>query len=72
MRLSGLKIVIDCANGAAYRAAPDSIRRHYPAGETLLPVHLRPADAFAHQVSLRIGAVVKLPYRWPWERKNDG
>ncbi|MEM9709473.1 MAG: phosphoglucosamine mutase [Pseudomonadota bacterium] len=38
-RLSGLKIVIDCANGAAYRAAPETL---WELGAEIVPVGVSP------------------------------
>lgn len=39
MRLDGLKVVIDCANGAAYRVAPDAL---WELGATVIPVGTSP------------------------------
>lgn len=39
MRLDGLKIVIDCANGAAYRVAPEAL---WELGATVIPVGVDP------------------------------
>jgi phosphoglucosamine mutase len=39
MRLDGLKVVIDCANGAAYRAAPDVL---WEMGAEVIPVGVSP------------------------------
>jgi len=39
MRLEGLKIVVDCAHGAAYKAAP---RILWELGATVLPLHVEP------------------------------
>ncbi|SFJ51878.1 phosphoglucosamine mutase [Jannaschia pohangensis] len=39
MTLEGLKVVIDCANGAAYRAAPDVLAE---LGATVIPVGVNP------------------------------
>ncbi len=41
-RLDGLKVVIDCANGAAYRAAPDVL---WELGAEVIPVGVKP-DGF--------------------------
>ncbi len=41
-RLSGLKVVVDCANGAAYRAAPDAL---WELGAEVIPVGVAP-DGF--------------------------
>lgn len=53
--------------GDQFEAAPDSIHRHYKAGERLLPIYLRPGAEYLRDVSLRVGATVKLPHHWPWE-----
>ena len=42
MRLDGLKVVIDCANGAAYRAAPDVL---WEMGAEVIPVGVDPDGA---------------------------
>lgn len=42
MRLDGLKVVIDCANGAAYRVAPEVL---WELGATVIPVGTEP-DGF--------------------------
>lgn len=39
LRLDGLKVVIDCANGAAYRAAPEVL---WELGATVVPVGVAP------------------------------
>lgn len=39
MRLDGLKIVVDCANGAAYRVAPEAL---WELGATVIPVGVSP------------------------------
>ena len=39
MRLDGLKVVIDCANGAAYRTAPEAL---WELGATVIPVGTSP------------------------------
>jgi len=39
MRLDGLKVVIDCANGAAYRVAPEVL---WELGATVIPVGIAP------------------------------
>ncbi len=39
LRLDGLKVVIDCANGAAYRAAPEVL---WELGATVIPVGVAP------------------------------
>ena len=38
-RLNGLKVVVDCANGAAYRAAPDAL---WELGAEVIPVGVAP------------------------------
>ena len=35
-RLDGLTVVVDCANGAAYKTAPETLRR---LGATVIPIH---------------------------------
>src|SRR5690606_25342988 len=37
--LDGLRVVVDCANGAAYRAAPEALRR---LGADVIPMHAEP------------------------------
>ncbi|MEM6340498.1 MAG: phosphoglucosamine mutase, partial [Pseudomonadota bacterium] len=39
MRLDGLKVVVDCANGAAYRTAPDVL---WELGATVIPIGTSP------------------------------
>jgi phosphoglucosamine mutase len=39
MRLDGLKLVVDCANGAAYRTAPDTL---YELGAEVIPLAVNP------------------------------
>lgn len=39
MRLDGLKVVVDCANGAAYRVAPEAL---WELGATVIPVGTTP------------------------------
>lgn len=39
LRLDGLKVVIDCANGAAYKAAPDVL---WELGATVVPIGVTP------------------------------
>ena len=39
MRLDGLKLVVDCANGAAYRTAPDTL---YELGADVIPFAVNP------------------------------
>jgi phosphoglucosamine mutase len=38
-RLDGLRVVVDCANGAAYRVAPECLRR---LGATVIPINAAP------------------------------
>ncbi|WP_020578623.1 phosphoglucosamine mutase [Actinopolymorpha alba] len=38
-RLDGLTVVVDCANGAAYRTAPETLRR---LGARVIPIHAEP------------------------------
>ena len=42
LRLDGLKVVLDCANGAAYRAAPDVL---WELGADVIPLGVKP-DGF--------------------------
>jgi len=51
--------------GDEFEPAPEHLKRYYSEGEKLLPVILYPKDECAHWVALRVGGVVKLPYRWP-------
>ena len=39
MRLDGLKVVVDCANGAAYRVAPEAL---WELGATVIPIGTEP------------------------------
>ena len=39
LRLAGLRIVIDCANGAAYKVAPTVL---YELGATVIPIGVNP------------------------------
>ena len=39
MRLDGMKVVVDCANGAAYRAAPEVL---WELGADVIPVGVSP------------------------------
>ena len=39
LRLDGMKIVVDCANGAAYRTAPDTL---YELGAEVIPIAIDP------------------------------
>jgi len=39
LRLDGMKIVVDCANGAAYRTAPDTL---YELGADVIPIAFEP------------------------------
>ncbi|MGW0231101.1 phosphoglucosamine mutase [Actinopolymorpha singaporensis] len=38
-RFDGLRVVVDCANGAAYRTAPETLGR---LGATVIPIHAEP------------------------------
>ncbi|GAA2755019.1 phosphoglucosamine mutase [Actinopolymorpha rutila] len=38
-RLDGIRVVVDCANGAAYRTAPETLGR---LGATVIPIHAEP------------------------------
>ena len=49
-RLSGLKVVIDCANGAAYKAAPDVL---WELGAEVIPVGVAPNG---HNINDRCGS----------------
>jgi phosphoglucosamine mutase len=49
-RLDGLKVVIDCANGAAYRAAPEVL---WELGATVIPVGVAPNG---HNINDRCGS----------------
>jgi phosphoglucosamine mutase len=50
MRLDGMKVVIDCAHGAAYRAAPDCVVGTGRRGD---PVGVRPDG---HNINLNCGS----------------
>ncbi len=50
LRLDGLKVVIDCANGAAYRAAPDVL---WELGAEVIPVGVDPNGT---NINLRCGS----------------
>ena len=50
-RLDGLKLVVDCANGAAYRTAPDTL---YELGAEIVPLAVSP-DGF--NINENCGAV---------------
>ena len=58
MRLDGLKVVIDCANGAAYKAAPEVL---WELGAEVIPVGVTP-ERHQHQ---RPGAARPIPRRRP-------
>jgi HlyD family secretion protein len=47
--------------GAQMEAAPEQIKRHYPAGQRLLPVYIEPCPQSQRWMALRIESVVKLP-----------
>jgi multidrug resistance efflux pump len=51
--------------GRRYELAPENIKRHFNAGQKLLPIYLQPKDEPARWMALRVGGVVKLPYEWP-------
>ena len=51
LRLGGLKVVVDCANGAAYRAAPDVL---FELGAEVIPMAVEP-DGF--NINQNCGAV---------------
>ncbi|MEM8822640.1 MAG: phosphoglucosamine mutase [Pseudomonadota bacterium] len=50
MRLDGLKIVIDCANGAAYRTAPEVL---WELGATVIPIG---TDPDGHNINQKCGS----------------
>ncbi|MCI0456753.1 MAG: biotin/lipoyl-binding protein [Gemmataceae bacterium] len=47
--------------GDQYEPAPETIKRHYAAGQNLLPVYLQPHEELTRWMALRVGGVVKLP-----------
>jgi multidrug resistance efflux pump len=47
--------------GDQYEPAPESIKRHYAAGQSLLPVYLQPKEELTRWMALRVGGTVKLP-----------
>jgi multidrug resistance efflux pump len=47
--------------GDQFELAPESVKRHYAVGQTLLPVTLEPAPEASRWLALRLGGVVKLP-----------
>lgn len=49
--------------GDQYEPAPEHLKRHYREGQKLLTVHLKPQDEAVRWMALRVGGVVKLPYR---------
>jgi len=49
--------------GDQYEPAPEHLKRYYWEGQRLLPVHLQPNAEAQRWMALRIGGVVKLPYR---------
>jgi hypothetical protein len=51
--------------GDEFEAVPENLKRYYSEGEKLLPVILYPDEECARWAALRVGGVVKLPYRWP-------
>jgi multidrug resistance efflux pump len=50
--------------GDEFEPAPEHLKRYYSEGQKLLPVILQPNDESARWMALRVGGVVKLPYRW--------
>ncbi len=49
--------------GDQYEPAPEHLKRHYREGQKLLTVYLQPRDEAVRWMALRVGGVVKLPYR---------
>lgn len=49
--------------GDQYEPAPEHLKRYYSEGQKLLTVHLKPRDEAVHWMALRVGGVVKIPYR---------
>lgn len=47
--------------GSAYEPAPENLKRHYHAGQKLLPVYLQPQPEAARWMALRLNAVIKMP-----------
>ena len=47
--------------GDEFDAAPEQIKRHYFAGQRLLPIYVTPAAESARWMALRLNGVVKLP-----------
>ena len=47
--------------GDQLEAAPEQIKRHYSAGQRLLPVHVQPSPETRRWMALRVESVVKLP-----------
>jgi multidrug resistance efflux pump len=54
--------VVRC--GATLEPAPEHLKRHYPEGQHLLPVYVRPGEEAERWLALRVGATVRLPYSW--------
>ncbi|WP_158964373.1 phosphoglucosamine mutase [Chachezhania sediminis] len=50
VKLDGLKVVVDCANGAAYRAAPEAL---WELGAKVIPVAVNPNG---HNINLNCGS----------------
>ena len=50
LRLDGLKVVIDCANGAAYHVAPDAL---WELGAEVVPLGVRPTASTSTTVADR-------------------
>ena len=59
LRLDGLKIVVDCANGAAYRVAPTAL---WELGAQVIPVGVSP-DGFNINRGLRLDHTGPALYR---------
>src|SRR5207302_1978514 len=47
--------------GDQLEAAPEQIKRHYSAGQKLLPVHVQPSPETQRWMAFRVDSVVKLP-----------
>jgi multidrug resistance efflux pump len=57
--------------GDAYEAAPEHLKRYYAEGQKLLPVIIQPKDEWMRWMALRVGGVVKLPYRAPFFEESN-
>ena len=67
VRLSGLKVVIDCANGAAYKCAPEVL---WELGAEVIPVGVH-AQRLQHQPEMRLDRhFAPRPRRW-WRMARD-